>query len=1013
MELIITEVKKKTHSTICLNMIVKNEEKIIVDTLINLCQHFAFDYWVISDTGSSDNTRELITDFFLEKGIPGELVEHEWTDFAYNRTKALECAFNKTDYLLTFDADDRINGDLKINLPLILTKDAYNLKIGQGIEYNRPLLITNRKRWCFKGVLHEFLSGIDVMSVGSETITGNYYIISGRFGTRSQNPNKYMDDALVLKKAFEKEMNDVNGDKRIADRYAFYCAQSYKDAGSVDEAICWYTKVLELNNWTQEKYCACILLGQLYNGKNEKEQAVRYWLKSVEYDAERIEGIVPAMEYYRIIGENFIVNMLYHRFKTYSKSLQDKLFIDQSQYNDLIEYNNSICAYYVNDKQTGYDCCKQIIMNNKIAKHLFDSTLSSVMFYKDYIEKDIDQTLHKRLLALAQGQQGQQGQGQGQQAQAQGQQGQAQGQAQESCRTSKNILFYTGFSFENWNYSYMSKKALGGSEKSVAYLSTYFPDYTIYVSGGVENEEYANVTYLHHVQLQELINKTQFHTIICSRYIAFFEMYKNIAFSQFYIWAHDTELIHSGCDLTSTQIITKWHNSINGCICQTKWHAEEYKKLYPELKDKIHIINNGIESVLFPTNNKKQVNKFIYTSRVERGLKTLLGLWSQILDAMPDATLIIASYELENEEIKQSIVKYRDSITHLGKLTTDKLYEAMSTSEYWLYPTQWHETSCITALEMLANGVICIFYPVAGLVDTIKEYGIPVQAGNEIVTITNLTNKQKMDLRKRGTEYALNECSWAHRTEEWRKVLFQKEQQATQQQKQATQKSHSLSIHAIKIINLKRRDDRKTRMIAELSKHTIPESVYEFIDAVDGRILEPTIEIKNMFMHLNTGYRRGVIGCALSHLNLWKRLVDDTCHEYYLIMEDDITLCQNFEQKMHKMVEEMKNKDLIFFGYHRYTKEDREIVKQDILNNYESILSPLDRSSTGGGTFCYSINKKGAQKYIEYINKHGIKQEIDWLMINDFAHECYGLNPPMATSPHPHDGMLKDMNMRF
>ena len=114
--------------TICLNMIVKNESHIIIETLKNLCSYIDFSYWVISDTGSTDNTKELIIDFFKDKGVPGELVEHEWVDFAYNRTKALECAFNKSDYVLIMDADDIIKGD--IIFPKIMSADTYTFKFG-------------------------------------------------------------------------------------------------------------------------------------------------------------------------------------------------------------------------------------------------------------------------------------------------------------------------------------------------------------------------------------------------------------------------------------------------------------------------------------------------------------------------------------------------------------------------------------------------------------------------------------------------------------------------------------------------------------------------------------------------------------------------------------------------------------------------------------------------------------------------------------------------------------------
>ena len=48
-------------------MIVKNESKIIIKTLENLLSYIKFNYWVISDTGSTDNTKELIINFFKEK----------------------------------------------------------------------------------------------------------------------------------------------------------------------------------------------------------------------------------------------------------------------------------------------------------------------------------------------------------------------------------------------------------------------------------------------------------------------------------------------------------------------------------------------------------------------------------------------------------------------------------------------------------------------------------------------------------------------------------------------------------------------------------------------------------------------------------------------------------------------------------------------------------------------------------------------------------------------------------
>jgi tetratricopeptide (TPR) repeat protein len=372
-------------TSICLNMIVKNESHVIVETLENLCSYINFSYWVISDTGSTDNTKEVITSFFLAKNIPGEIVEHEWRDFGHNRSKALECAYNKTDYLFIFDADDRLVGDFK--LPVVYDKDQYQLLFGANFVYTRPLLINNRKKWCFKGVLHESLSSMEEVN-GLAIIEGNYHVMSGRTGARSQNPNKYIDDANILKKA---HFSELKTDYNLSCRYAFYCAQSYKDAGVnyYDDAIEWYKKCLDLKMWVQEKFYGCLNIGLIYSYKKDYMNALKYWYKTIEYDPERIEGIIHAMNYLRNDGQHILVNALYHKFKNYNKNLEGKLFLFKNVYNDELEYHNTISAFYIHDKKSGYECCKTIILNNTISSSLLKSTISNMQFYIEFLKDDL------------------------------------------------------------------------------------------------------------------------------------------------------------------------------------------------------------------------------------------------------------------------------------------------------------------------------------------------------------------------------------------------------------------------------------------------------------------------------------------------------------------------------------------------------------------------------------------------------------------------------------------------
>ncbi len=367
-------------------MIVKDESHIIRETLENLVSHVGIDYWVISDTGSTDNTSEIITEFFKEKNIPGELFHDTWKNFGHNRTLALEHAYQKSDYILIFDADDKIAGKMNLDKET-LCMDSYSLKLKKGAIYYRPLLVTNRKRWKFVGIVHEFLTGIDPMN-GSSNIEGDYFVDACTTGNRSNDEDKYKKDAENLSKAY-----DCETDKMLKHRYAFYAAQSYRDSLQTDKAIEWYKLVLTLDNWAQEKYYASLMLGHLYESKKDFESAIRFFTKTVEYDSERIEGVVNACRLCYDRGMHLLVHALYEKYKTVELSkinLSAKLFLSECCYQDEISYYNSISSYYLNNYASGYESCKRNILNQRLCKNRLYNAIDNMYYYRDEIQKDKD-----------------------------------------------------------------------------------------------------------------------------------------------------------------------------------------------------------------------------------------------------------------------------------------------------------------------------------------------------------------------------------------------------------------------------------------------------------------------------------------------------------------------------------------------------------------------------------------------------------------------------------------------
>ena len=141
--------------TICLCMIVKNESKII-ERAINSVKHL-IDYWVIVDTGSSDNTKDLI--YSALNGIPGELHDREWINFGHNRTESMHLSKDKSDYILLLDADETLidEGFNKDSL----TEDSYLIRFVGDNDYAKEKIVKSGLDWKWVGVTHEYLDSPD------------------------------------------------------------------------------------------------------------------------------------------------------------------------------------------------------------------------------------------------------------------------------------------------------------------------------------------------------------------------------------------------------------------------------------------------------------------------------------------------------------------------------------------------------------------------------------------------------------------------------------------------------------------------------------------------------------------------------------------------------------------------------------------------------------------------------------------------------------------------------------
>jgi len=353
-------------------MIVKNESRII-----NRCLTAAqkvIDYVSIVDTGSTDNTRELIKEWCEDKGIPHVVHEEEFKNFSHNRThsyRAAKEAFPDTSYFLLLDADMVlvVKPDFRKSS---LNQDAYMLEqYSNAVRYWNVRLIGNKNidEWNCIGVTHEYWDP-------TPKIPKTHRLYTLEIDDREDGgckSDKYERDKKLLLEGY----NNPDTPKNLKTRYSYYLGQTFECLGQWDEAIKWFTKRSEeKDTWEEEAWYASYKIGMSLMAKGEEEKGVYTLLKSWERRPWRIEPLYKLVCYYRAkpIREgsramNATALMLAMQAKDYKYPENDVLFVEYDIYDYLLDVEIAIVAFYVQGKKNiGRAAAKRLAQKLKEGK---------------------------------------------------------------------------------------------------------------------------------------------------------------------------------------------------------------------------------------------------------------------------------------------------------------------------------------------------------------------------------------------------------------------------------------------------------------------------------------------------------------------------------------------------------------------------------------------------------------------------------------------------------------------
>lgn len=735
----------------------QENKEINFDNLINLCimvknagPQFedmllknlpVIDKWTILDTGSTDETIDIINKILVGKK-EGKLYQEPFINFRDSRNRLLDLAGTTCKYNLMLDDTYIIMGNLRDFLTEVRS-DQYSNSFTLFIHSDDTKYGSNRITKSICGLryihkIHEVISDKDNINV---VIPENKaYIFDGRFDYMEKRTfERKQLDLKLLYEEVEENPNDP--------RAYYYLAQTYNNLEDYEKAFFYFMKRCEFINagFLQERVDAAFEASRIANFKLNKPWSV---CEKLYMNAFKIDETRPESLYF--IGIHYYLENKFDLAYNYFKQGFEIGFPEHCQYSlkptlsyhFLPKFLSKLC-YQIEDYELGFKASELFLLNNKSDA---DDYKEIVSWYKIY----------EKLIVYS-------------------------GAKTPKIPDKPVFCFVADGGFSPWSGSNITTTGVGGSETFIIEIARYIKkqnNFDVYVfcnTPGEKDENFEGVNYRHLNKYYEFINTNYVKHCIISRFSEYLPLtFKGFTENVYFI-------IH---DLTPSGIVIPIDLKLKNIFCLTEWHVEYFTNIFPQLKSITVPFYYGIDNKFKLENVKKIKNKFIYSSFPNRGLLQLLQMWPKIYEKEPTSTLHIYSdvnnkwsNDVEPEKMKQirnllsKLSESKYGIFYHGWVNKQELAKAWTTSDIWFYPCTFMETFCLTALEAASSRTFVVTNDLAALQNTVGNRGAIIRGDpttedwqNEALNklfyyMTDNNNNNKQDLINENFSWAKN-LSW-------------------------------------------------------------------------------------------------------------------------------------------------------------------------------------------------------------------------------------------------------------
>ena len=676
------------------------------------------DRWTILDTGSTDNTIDIIKKVLVGKK-KGTLHQEPFINFRESRNRCLDLAGKKCKFIVTLDDTYIVKGTFRNFLNTVRGDqfaDSLSFYLqSDDVQYVSNRIIKSETSLRYIYTIHE------VISPKNNTNVMVPIEISHIHDFRSD----YMENRTMNRKKLDlKLLYDTIKEYPEDSRAYYYLGQTYN---LINEHELAYKNFIERMNhkddgFYQEKLDAIFEAARIANFKLNKpwKECEELYFKAYDLDKNRPDslyfvGIHYYLEAKKGIDEYGNYKKAYDLFKlgfTLGYPLNSQYSLKPTlSYYFLPKFLTELC-YMFNDYITGEKASELFIdtvtnkINDKIYKDIYNKEDENVVRSWNSIYKILNiipyQNLKNKVL--------------------------------ENTLNKPYLCFLVDGGFQKWSGKDIKTKGIGGSETFIIEIGKYIQKsgyYNVIVFCNCENAEICEgVEYKPLIEFFSFIQNNHIDTCIVSRYTEYVPLCLNCDnIKNVYISLHDL--------VPDNSIIMPRNEKLKKIFCLTDWHTTYFTNIFPILKDITKTFNYGIDIETFDYNKKyvkKIPYKFIYSSFPTRGLLPLLQMWPKIVQKYPEARLHIHT-DINNKwsndncpeimsEIKNILSVKNNTIIYHGWTSKQELADNWITSDIWFYPCTFLETFCLTALEAALTKTFVITRNFGSLSETVGERGV-------------------------------------------------------------------------------------------------------------------------------------------------------------------------------------------------------------------------------------------------------------------------------------------------